>query len=700
MSSNNNLKIPPRPIFIKHKTIKLAILTVNNKIYGLVYDEKHGAYRNYLLKYDEDFYKPIKDFIFKVTENDPNYTKKETINQLTKDRTKYIIKELKAAIRNKQNKGHLNEASELEQVIIKDILRKNNINEINKLFKNKNGETGTKKALKDIKEGKGTIRKLLKGYETLNEKGEIKTKLYNTLISLNPKAKKYLTIDLENHYHFAFNLDDNNTYLFDYAKQSYIKVDKRILQEFLAEKEEIRLDTINTDSIIKSTVKRINNNYNYIEFNNKLLNLKTSDYENKTLPITKNGKKYKTQRPRPFITPKRINYDILESACESFNSDESIVYTTLKQILGTENNIKDFKQRLGASIYNIGKHITIWIGSGDNGKTILLFIRKIILGSLARNTKPNQLNSEFNQELLNNIHEVIFDETKGESFKGTEDYLKKITGGGTEEETRKIQTHDIIKTRLNSHVVIGTNELPNFNLNDTGLFNRISIIELKNKFSYLTREIDNKTIFPINDNIKEEIEEDKQGLEHLIYDSLKEYMLMKDRNEIFVNKGGIENVRSFYFGNDHLINFLNVYTNLTDHKIETTTATEILSNFEQYIEDNEIGLIIDDKQIKQDIGLKLNKLYGKENIFRTDTRPILYTNIKCTYTTGTQKKYKICPDLEDYHIIDENADNIFILIKKGYNTFELLKQQVKEHNTILTALQYLKNKEYIQEHDI
>ncbi|MCL2157675.1 MAG: hypothetical protein FWH54_06605, partial [Methanobrevibacter sp.] len=89
-----------------------------------------------------------------------------------------------------------------------------------------------------------------------------------------------------------------------------------------------------------------------------------------------------------------------------------------------------------------------------------------------------------------------------------------------------------------------------------------------------------------------------------------------------------------------------------------------------------------------------------ENIFRTDTRPILYTNIKCTYTTGTQKKYKICPDLEDYHIIDENADNIFILIKKGYNTFELLKQQVKEHNTILTALQYLKNKEYIQEHDI
>lgn len=448
-------------------------------------------------------------------------------------------------------------------------------------------------------------------------------KLKNNYLNNNSKINyNELCADLEKTYHLTYNLDDKNIYLFDHDKQTYIESDERTLQEFLAHNEDIRLNIRETKKLLDSVIKRINNNYNYIEFNNKLLNLKTNELEEKA---PKN-------KPRPFITPKRINYDVLNDKNNKSNSDNTIVYKTLKQILGTEDNIKDFKQRLGSMILNEGKYITIYYSKGANrGKTILLFIIKLVLGILARNTKPEELGSNFNQELFNNINALLFDETNGNSFKDTEDRLKKVTGGGIEEETRKIYSSEIITTIINTHILIGTNELPNFKLSDIALFNRISIIELSNKFSSLESEVNNKTVFPINDNIQDEIKKDVNGIKHLIYDSIKEYRSMKEKGETFINKKGIDYAKSFYLGEDILLNFLSQYTKLTENKTENTTADDILDNFKWYIKDNNIDyLITNTKKTKQEIGIKLKKIH--DNIIKDGiSRPILYKNLKCIY---------------------------------------------------------------------
>jgi len=199
-------------------------------------------------------------------------------------------------------------------------------------------------------------KKLLIGYK--NKDGE--TVEYSNLANLNPPAKKYLSADLESVYYLAFNPDDTNAYLWDFDKNGYIKLDDRILQEFLASKESIRLDINDTGKLIKSTVKRIYNNYDYIEFDNKLFNLKTYDYEDKTKTVTIKEKEYDTVHPRPYITPKRINHNILENKNKDFNPDNSITYRTVKQILCTEENIKDFKQRIGSTIFNKGKNNNIF----------------------------------------------------------------------------------------------------------------------------------------------------------------------------------------------------------------------------------------------------------------------------------------------------------------------------------------------------
>ena len=635
------------------------ILTLNHRLYGLNYDINTEKYNTTEIKYDDNLEKAINEYTFKITKENEDYNSEESFKEIGKQRANQIIKKLETYIRNKQSHGDFKKANEPQTSIIKLLLEKHEVKNINKLFKgnekestektsnyqdnNKNkqeitatfecngcgkritleqpedniillpsdititpricGECGSnsfklvddsvgafkyfnKLKKKQFKREKNIKRekKLLSGFVSDNGKG--KAEDYTRLSTFDPEAKKNLATDLEEIYHLAYNLNDEKSYLFDYDKQTYIEIDKRGLQAFLGGKEYIRTDTVTADNIIKSTVKRINNNYDYIEFDNKLLNIKTGDYEDKTL-----GK----NNPRPFITPKRIKYNLLESRNENFNETDSKIYTVLYQILGSEENVKDFEQRLGSSIFNKGKEITIYFNpEGNNGRTTLAFIRKLVLGGLARNTNSKQLLSEYNQKLLDRIHELIFDEIKEHSFKDTEEDLKKITGGGITEESRVIQSDEIRETRIDSMVSIFTNPLPEFNLNDTALFRRISIIKLQNRFTHLIKEVNNETVFLINEDIQDEISKDIEGIEHLINNSIYEYKLMKDRNEVFINKKGVEYARAFYFGNDHLINFLSVYTKLTEYETETTTAEEILNNYKQYLKTNNTDLMIDD----------------------------------------------------------------------------------------------------------
>jgi len=543
--------------------------------------------------------------------------------------------------------------------------------------------------------------KLLSSYTNTNgeEKG------YSNLLSLSRdlQAKRQLAQDLEKYYYLSYNTDNGKHYLFDYDKLQYESMDEKTLQAFLYENEGIRLNTNDTNALLKEIIKRTSNDHNYVEFNNKFLNLNNCDVESKTMTIKIDGKDVGTQKPsKHTITPRKVNYNLLENTKEDFNSDDSILYKTLHQILGTEQNVKDFKQRIGSMIFNKGKEITIYYNSkGNNGKTILLYIIKLVLGTLGTNTAPGQLKSEFKQNLLDNKHAILFDETNGSSFKDTEDILKKITGGGIGEESRKIQTDEIITTNINAHVCIATNELPDFNLNDRALFKRITIIKLPNRFTYLDTEIDNEKIFPINENIQVELMEDIKGIEHFIYESIREYRSMKDEGAIFTNKKGIEHTISSYLGNDIIVNFLSVYTELTETESENTTNLEILNNFKQYIKDNNLNYGLDDVKISKEIGMKLNRVHGRSNIVRERNKDLrLYKNIKCNYSTGTEIKYNINPDLEDYEIISTADKKIFNLIKKGYNTFELLKQQNNDHDNILRALEYLKEGMFIEEEHI
>lgn len=153
-------------------------------------------------------------------------------------------------------------------------------------------ETINKELEKDIETDNKQNKKLLTGY--YNKKDKLIS--YDSLITLsrNINAKHHLTIDLEEVYHLSYNKDNDKPYLFDFNSNSYIEINDRILQEFLAKNENIRLNTTDTENLIKSIVKRIENNYNYIEFDNKIFNLKTYDLEDKTIKKVLKNKEYKS----------------------------------------------------------------------------------------------------------------------------------------------------------------------------------------------------------------------------------------------------------------------------------------------------------------------------------------------------------------------------------------------------------------------
>jgi hypothetical protein len=151
----DNLKIPPRPIFIKHPNNKLAIFTVNKKIYGFRYDNEQIHTTN--IKYEtKDPEKAITDYIFKITKNNEKYNNEAIYNDISTQRTEYIIKELKSAIANNQSHGHLDKANDLEKAKIIDILKEHNLS--NPFEKNtKLEKSGTQKALEQIGNNKNTI---------------------------------------------------------------------------------------------------------------------------------------------------------------------------------------------------------------------------------------------------------------------------------------------------------------------------------------------------------------------------------------------------------------------------------------------------------------------------------------------------------------------------------------------------------------
>ncbi len=279
----------------------------------------------------------------------------------------------------------------------------------------------------------------------------------------------------------------------------------------------------------------------------------------------------------------------------------------------------DFLQRLGASFLPINKYksLTMYIGDGDNGKSMLLYIGQCIFNNHFATVRTEQIKNDnfLRTSVLKRKNFIALDELDENSFKGIQSELKQMCGGGILTNERKMYSEDVINSSEFGMIWFGTNKVPKFDYSDTAFLKRLDILELPNEFVNKDT-LENNQYSTIN-KIKDIINKDILGLEWLVNASLKAYKVMVSQGEEFKCKQKPSKTLKLATLNNPIDKFLNENLQESINLNDLVANEEIRSSMLSYFDENNIDIGIDDRKLSIKIGNSVSKLFPKANKIRT-----------------------------------------------------------------------------------
>ncbi len=417
-----------------------------------------------------------------------------------------------------------------------------------------------------------------------------------------------------------------------------------------------------------------------------------------------NSEKYEMMKDdkKDLFTVKKIGVKNKDGSIEKltfnknvdlFNDKESLVEKTLKEILIPKDNpnktelFKDYLQRLGACLIedNPYKSTPVYTGKGNNGKSILNFINKLIFNEYHVTINPAMLKDAFSDGVIGGTSLITFDELQEDSFMNVIDVVKKLTGGVISNTSRIMFSQDKSEITDFGMVWIFTNVIPALPLTDKAIYIRLNVFELPNQFvikNELNRSPNN---YLIDTDINNKLKQDKKGLSWLISASIKAYKEMIDNNATFLCEQTPANTMAIINKTDPLSTYLTTYTEISE--FGTVTNKEILIGFQDYILDNNIEYHeLDEITISKKIGHTLKTIY-KDNLKKIPARQGAKYNLKLISKTQIDNKYKYAYEIEEYDLETLkqveylSGDELIVYneIKKGNNTINSI---LNEHNNI------------------
>lgn len=336
------------------------------------------------------------------------------------------------------------------------------------------------------------------------------------------------------------------------------------------------------------------------EFNqHKYLDMR--DYEIKELDPQITSRKF-------ILNEELLNYN---PYIEYYNEDATAIEKALRNILvpvvPTSRNphalLKNFLYFIGEALIsgNPSKNIIIFHNKeGNNGKTYLGKLLKMIFGQKLVVIQPKDLGDQFLNARIDDSNIILFDELLPNSLNTHWDTIKKISGGEIVDNIREMYTTDAKESEGYGMIFIMTNDLPEIPINDTALLYRTIIFELPNRF------VSNPTApneLPLNVKIGKILENDKDGLEWLINSAIKCYY----ENEKTFKRQSEKETKIILSQDNFIRNWLYNNTMQSD--------TNILSNKElvEFIyQDSEYESIFTRLEVGQRIGNELNSIYGNK----------------------------------------------------------------------------------------
>ena len=120
--------------------------------------------------------------------------------------------------------------------------------------------------------------------------------------------------------------------------------------------------------------------------------------------------------------------------------------------------------------------------AGDNGKTLIKDMNSLVYSGTYHEIPAGNFNDNFLFSIIDDTNMLGVDEVRYDSFKDSEDLLKRLSAGGLNSlGVRKMRSDKRYKSKGMGTLIIFTNDIPEFRMKEA-LLNRLIFIELPNRF--------------------------------------------------------------------------------------------------------------------------------------------------------------------------------------------------------------------------
>ena len=487
--------------------------------------------------------------------------------------------------------------------------------------------------------------------------------------------------------------------------------------------EQLTVENLKNLIISKLGVKLLktdyNNIYNSLETNNTIHNnllvfknmLYDMDYmQELNYPIGNYNR-------RDYLAPALIGYEDKNHKVQLLNYDNDFDYLTLydtdpnpneitfvektlRQILIPKDNPNDLKmfhdylQRLGSCILGVNKYkvITLYYGTGNNGKGILKLLMELVFNKGAYSLTPQTFEQTFGLQSFDNRKVLLLDEIDKDDFKNLKPKIKRITSPEARVEERAMySTSNVILDNFPMFFIFA-NVLINLKLDEVALFYRFDFLKLPNFF--VTEKELNKhpNNYLIDNDTEAKIKADVDGLSWLITASIQAFRNMQENNSEFILRQTTEQTMDILLDTDYLTKFIRLYTYENEELIpsEFTPVEEIYQRYMQYLEMQ--GAIISDSEItvKRKIGATIKKLYNIKGSLKDSEIYYKQNNKNASYRIELKSFDEVNKEFKQVYIINEDVseaeqlavsysnDNqiVYSKIQNGVNTINLLSKEL------------------------
>lgn len=417
--------------------------------------------------------------------------------------------------------------------------------------------------------------------------------------------------DLESYYSICINKSNKKKYYYNPYTHKYEELDLNTLGLLLKDEYGIVLFDYELTKMLQLFRISKEPKDDYINFNNCCLD--TTDF--------------KITTDRMLFTTKNIPYNYIPNPADC--KQGTVIERTLKQILIPADDPEDDSlyidclQRIGASFKreNIHKKITLYLGSGNNGRGILKRIIETIFKSLAVTVRPEKLKDEFFKINLGSTNIIVMDELDKNSFSNATILanLKDITGRGSEK-TRNMREQEPIDVKNYGMLWLFSNVAPSVAFNQIAYWRRADLLTLPNTFEENIKEdMPKQRMYKANPYLDDIISNDDDGIEWLISESIYQYKKMiKQGKTEFLRDQTVKESQFAYDGKDPLRVFIEAFVVETNNKDDKLSNKIISYHFLRWCKKNNLKDldIISYQELTRTIGNKLNNLYKNLDIVK------------------------------------------------------------------------------------